>query len=146
MPDKKIGARWFRMGQILATEAIKMQVRLMGFAGPALDKLPDIFAGRIEGASPEALNRANAQAMLAVGDILSRADPDAVASFLQDVCEMAMISDDGKTYENVVFDHHMSGPDMKDILPLTIWVIREALGDFFTGLPENLNPASKTRG
>lgn len=134
MADKKIGGRYFRIGDLLATEGIKLQVRLIKLVGPAIESLPQLFAARNTAIPIEEDIKARSVATAAISKVFAAADPDEVASFIETVCELAMVSDNGKTdYEQVVFDHHFSGSDVKDIYPLTLFVLQETLGDFFTG-------------
>lgn len=134
MADKKIGDNFYRVTPILATEALRLQFRLLGFVGPAVQALPALLAARKDGT--EAEKQATEVAGLnAIAAIFMQADPNKVTQFITDVCEMAEISEDGKTYEGVVFDHHLSD-DQKSIIPLTFFVLKEQLGDFFTGAQE----------
>lgn len=133
MADKKIGGHYYRTGIVLATTGIKLQARLMALAGPAMDKLPLLFAARAAGVPIEEDAKSRGIALAAIGEVFAHANPDAVAKLISDICEMAMVSDDGKTYEEVVFDHHFSGPMVKEIYPVALFVLQETLGDFFTG-------------
>lgn len=133
MADKKIGGRFFRAAPGLATEGIKLQVRIMRLAGPALKSLPILFAAKAAGVKVEEDAASRSIALQALGDVFSNADPDEVADFIRDVVERAMVSDDGKTYENVIMDQHFQGPEVSQIYPLVLFVLEEQLGDFFTG-------------
>lgn len=134
MADKKIGGRYFRVGHILATEGIKLQVRLLRMVGPAMESLPLLFAAKAANIPIEEDTKSRQLAMAALGKVFKDADPDEVSSFISDVCEMAMVSENGKTeYEQVIFDQHFVGPEVKDVYPLVAFVLQETLGDFFTG-------------
>lgn len=134
MADKKIGENFYRVPPILATEALKLQFRLLGFAGPAVKALPAVLASR-QGGSIEDRAKAEAAGLDAIASVFTNADPSKITTFISDVCEMAHVSEDGKTYEPVIFDHHLSD-DQKSILPLAFFVLKELLGDFFTGVQE----------
>lgn len=129
MADKKIGGNYYRVQPILATEALRLQVRLLNIAGPAVKALPAVLAARKGGADTGVAEAAGLEAIAAV---FTTADPDKVSTFITDVCEKAEISSDGKTYEGLIFDHHMS-EDQQSIIPVTFFVLKELLGDFFTG-------------
>lgn len=138
MADKKIGGNYYRVSPILATEAMRLQVRLLNIAGPAVKALPAILAARKGSGDAAGAEQAGLEAISAV---FTTADPERVTDFITDVCEKAEISEDGKVYEPLVFDHHMSD-DQKSILPVTFFVLKELLGDFFTGALEAGNLAT----
>ena len=81
MAEKKIGGRTFRVSAVLATEAIKLQVRLMKVIGGAVDRLPVILAGmgKKGETNPEAKAASDAAAVAALADIFNKANPDEVA-------------------------------------------------------------------
>jgi hypothetical protein len=146
MADKKIGNRYFRAGDALATDAIRLQVRLMKFIGPALDKLPAIFAGRAEGATEEAKTASNTAAIKAIAGIFADADPDAVVKLVEDICGMAKISYDGKgAWDDIVVDQEFSGQNSRDLIPVVLFVLQETLGDFFSGALASGNLVTKAR-
>ena len=128
MADKKIGGNYYRVQPILATEALRLQVRLLNIAGPAVKALPAVLAARKDATNVAGAEQAGLEAIAAV---FTTADPDRVQQFITDVCEKAEISEDGKSYDALIFDHHMSD-DQKSIIPLTLFVLKELLGDFFT--------------
>lgn len=147
MADKKINNRWFRAGDALATDAIKLQVRLMKFIGPALGSLPAVFAARAPGATDEQKNGANGEAIKAIAAIFAQADPDAVVDLITDICAMAKISYDGKgAWDDIVFDQEFSGQNSKDVIPVLVFILQETLGDFFSGALASGNQAIKARG
>jgi hypothetical protein len=132
MSEKVIGDRTFKAGMVLATDAIKLQIRLVKLIGPALETLPDVFAGRADGASPEDQEKANAAAIRAIAGIFDKADPDAVVGLMKDIFAHAMVSPNkGQSYEEVSFDHEFSGPGAKNLFPALVFILREVLGDFF---------------
>jgi hypothetical protein len=135
MAEKKIGSRYFRAGEALATDAIKLQIRLMKIIGPALDKLPAVFAGRAAGASAEAQDASNAAAIQAISGIFEKADPDAFVVLLEDILALGKISYTGKgEWDDIVLDQEFSGANAKDLIPVALFILQETLGDFFTGL------------
>lgn len=138
MAEKKVGNRFFKAGDVLATDAIKLQIRLMKLIGPALDKLPSVFAGRAVGASEEAQGASNAAAIQAITGIFERADPDAMVELLEDILALGKISYTGKgEWDDIILDQEFSGPQAKDLIPAVLFILQETLGDFFTGLRES---------
>lgn len=133
MAEQKIGERVFKMEDVLATEAIKLNVRLMRFLGPAMDKIPTIFAALSSKATEEQRRASDAASIQAMGDIFANADPDTVSKFVASVCEMAKVSYDGRNFDDVIFDQDFSGPHIKDVVPVSLFVLREAVGDFISG-------------
>ena len=126
MAEKKIGNKVFKTEPLLATEAIKLQARLLKVLGPALDKLPAILGGRAKG--DEATS--NAAAIAAFTDIFARADPDEIMALVRDVCEVAMVKRPSGAYDPVSFDGDFTG-NLGEIVPVAIFVLQEQFGDFF---------------
>lgn len=140
MSEKKIGDRFFKAGDALATRAIKLQVRLVKLLGPAIDNLAVIF-----GAGSEA--ESDAAAIKAIGDIAERIDPDDMVDLIQDIFEFGMISYTGKgDWSPIDIDLEFSGANAKDLFPALVFVLAETLGDFFSGFRANGRPASRAKG
>jgi hypothetical protein len=147
MADKKIGNRYFRSGEALATDAIKLQVRLMKFIGPALESLPVIFAARQAGATDEQRQQSDAAAIRAIAAIFANADPEQVVSLIEDICGMGKISYDGKgAWDDIVVDQEFSGQQSRDLIPVVVFILQETLGDFFSGALASGSQAIKARG
>jgi hypothetical protein len=138
MAEKKIGEKTFKVEPMLATQAIRLQARLLKVVGPALDKLPTIFAGRKKG--DEAAS--NGAAIAAFTDIFTRADPDAIMELIKDVCEVAMVKRPSGAYDPVSFDGDFTG-NLGEIIPVAVFVLQEQFGDFFTAALANGKAASK---
>lgn len=134
MADQQINGRFFRVGDVLATEAIILQARIMRFIGPAVEKLPAIFAGRGDKASDQQKAASDAAAISAITEVFSKCEPKDVAALIADICEMAMVAEDRKgNYDSVIFDQHFQAREKADIIPVVIFVLQETLGDFFSG-------------
>jgi hypothetical protein len=135
MAEKKIGGRTFRVGTVLATDAVRLQVRLMKIIGGAVDRLPVILAGMgKKGAeNPEAKSASDAAAVAALADIFTKADADEVATLVSDIIGMAQISTKAGAWETANLDQDFSGPQMKDLFPAVSFVLKEVLSDFFGG-------------
>ena len=134
MAEKKIGGRTFRVGHVLATDAIKLQVRLLKIVGGGVDRLPTILAGMGEKgkANPEAKAASDAAAVAALADIFSKADPDGVAKLLSDVVSMAQLNNPSGAWEAADIDQDFT-QHKRDLFPLVVFVLQEVLGDFFSG-------------
>lgn len=134
MAEKKIGNRVFKAGGALATQTIILQARIVRFLGPAVGLLPAIFAARGKDATEAQRQAAEASALGAIKEIFDRSEPEAVAQLVSDICEMAEVSmDGGKSYDRVVFDQDFSDGNVRDIIPATVFILQETLGDFFSG-------------
>lgn len=126
MAEKKIGSKTFKVEPMLATEAIKLQARLLKVIGPALDKLPAILGGRAKGDEVTS----NGAAVAAFTDIFTRADPDELMELVRDVCEVAMVKRPSGAYDPISFDGDFTG-NLKEIIPVAVFVLQEQFGDFF---------------
>lgn len=147
MADKKIGDRYFRAGEALATDAIKLQIRLMKLIGPALEVIPALFAARGPGASEDDRKAADVSAIKALASIFASADPDGVAALIEDILAMGKISYDGKgAWDDIILDQEFSGHNMKDLIPAVLFILQETLGDFFSGALASGSQAVRARG
>lgn len=133
MAEKEIGANTYRVGVVLATDAIVLQARLLQIVGGGLDRLPIILGSRVEGATPEMKAMGDAAAVAALGDIFSKCEPKTVAKLVQDIVGYATIHRPSGAWEKVDLDGEFT-ENKGDIFPLCLWVLREVLGDFFSGL------------
>lgn len=134
MAEKKIGGRTFRVGHVLATDAIKLQVRLLKVIGGGVDRLPTILAGMGEKgkADPEAKAASDAAAVAALADIFSKADADGVARLISDILSMAQLNNPSGAWEEVNIDQDFT-QNKRDLFPVAAFVLQEVLGDFFAG-------------
>lgn len=134
MAEKKIGGRTFRVGHVLATDAIKLQVRLLKIIGGGVDRLPVILAGMGEKgkADPEVKAASDAAAVAALADIFSKADPDGVTRLISDIVAMAQLNNPSGAWEEVNIDQDFT-QRKRDLFPVAAFVLQEVLGDFFAG-------------
>lgn len=134
MAEKKIGGRTFRVGHVLATDAIKLQVRLLKIIGGGVDRLPVILAGMGDKgkADPEAKAASDAAAVAALADIFSKADPDGVTRLISDILSMAQLNNPSGAWEEVNIDQDFT-QHKRDLFPVAAFVLQEVLGDFFAG-------------
>lgn len=133
MAETEIGGRTYRVGVVLATDAIVLQARLLQIVGGGLDRLPVILGSRVEGATPEMRAMGDAAAVAALGDIFAKCEPKTVAKLVQDIVGYATIHRPSGAWEKVDLDGEFT-ENKADIFPLCLWVLREILGDFFSGL------------
>jgi hypothetical protein len=140
MAEKKIGGRTFRVGNVLATEAIKLQLRLLKIVGGGVDRLPTILAGMGKKGEVDAEAKAasDAAAVAALGDIFSKCDPDVVTQIISDIVEMAQLNNPSGAWETVNIDQDFT-QKKGDLFPVIIFVLQEVLGDFFSGSQVNGN-------
>lgn len=133
MAEIEIGGREFQVGEVLATESIVLQARLLQIIGTGLDRLPVILGSRVEGATAEMKAVGDGAAVAALGDIFSKCEPKTVAKLIKDIVGYAMIHRPSGAWEKADLDGDFT-QHKADIFPLVIFVLREVLGDFFSGL------------
>lgn len=132
MAEKKIGGRLFQVGNVLATDAIRLQARLLRILGGGVDRLPVILAGAGKDAKPEAKEASNAAAVAALSDIFSKCDPDDVTALIGDIVGFASLKAPSGSWMKADLDGDFT--DRKaDIIPVCGFVLQEVLGDFFGG-------------
>lgn len=133
MAEIEIGGREFKVGHVLATESVILQARLLQIIGGGLDRLPVILGSRVEGATDEMKAMGDAAAVAALGDIVSKCDPKVIAKLITDIVSYAAIHRPSGAWEKADLDGDFT-EHKSDIFPLVIFVLREVLGDFFSGL------------
>lgn len=147
MAERKIGSRWFKAGDALATDSIRLQVRLVKLIGPAADDLRVIFASLSEAATPEQIAAADAAGIKALVQMFADIDPEDVISLIEDILKLGMISYTGKgDFDPIEFDQEFSGANGKDLFPVLFFILMETIGDFFSGLLANGRQAIRARG
>lgn len=127
------GGRTFKVEPMLATEAIRLQARLLKVIGGAIDRLPVVFAGYGDHASAEAKEKSNVAAIAAFGDIFCKGDPEEMTSLVKDIVEIAMVKRPSGAYEQVDLDGDFTG-HLNEAFDLAVFVLREQFGPFFSGL------------
>lgn len=132
MAEKKINGRLFQVGEVLATDAIRLQARLLKLVGGGVDRLPQILAGMGKDAEPAAREASNAALLAALTDIFSKCDPNEVTALVKLIVEMAAVKAPSGTWQQVDLDGDFT-QSKGDILPVAAFVLREVLGDFFAG-------------
>lgn len=146
MAEKKINGRTFRVGHVLATDAIRLQVRVVKLLGGAVDHLPVILAG-VGSADASAKAASDAAAVAAMTDIVAKADPDEIVSLLGSVVRMSQVGTPSGSWSEADLDSDFTGERMKDLIPVVSFVLREVLGDFFgAALASGSRLTKTTRG
>lgn len=125
--EKRIDGTTFKVEPLLATEAIKLQIRLLKAIGPAMDRLPEILVNRRKGEE----DKSNAAAISAFADIFNRADPDEMTALVKDVVEIAMIQRPSKSYDPVDIDGDFTGK-LDLLMKVAVFVLQEQFAAFFT--------------
>jgi hypothetical protein len=136
--EKKIGSRTFKVEPLLATEAIRLQMRLAKAIGPAISRLPEIFAGM--GKDQAAKEKANATAIAAVSEIIGGMKADDAADLVRDIVQVAMVKRPSGAYDQVDMDGDFTG-QLGDIIPVATFVLQEQFGEVFSGARGNGSPA-----
>ena len=131
MAEKKIGSMVVKVDRPLATEALKLQARLMRAAGGLAEKLPAILASRKEGVSEEDRAKADAEALTAITGIFDRLSPDEFATLVGDVVSMAKVQRQSGAYDQMDLDGDFS-TNLGAIIPVVVFVLKEVFGDFFS--------------
>ncbi len=132
MAEKKINGETYKVGPMLATEAIVLQARLMRVLGPAAVKLPGIIAARVDGASAEEKAKADQEAIAAITGIFAGSEPREIAELIKDIVETAMVQRASGSYGQIDMDVDFTGR-LGDLIPVVTFVLKEQFGDFFSG-------------
>lgn len=134
MADTKINGRQFRVGEVLATEAIRLQTRLLKIIGGGVDRLPTIMRGMGEKGRADAELRAesDAAAVAALTDIFAACDPNEVSELIGDIIRIGTIKRPSGSWEQMDLDGDFT-QHKGDILPVVFFILKEVLGDFFSG-------------
>lgn len=146
MAERKIGERYFKAGNALATDSLRLQVRLVKLLGPAVQNLMVVFTSLSEGATAEQIMDADAAGIKAIVEIFADIQPDVLVDLINDILNLGMISYEGKgAYDAIVLDQEFSGANGRDLFPVLIFILKETIGDFFSGLLASGRPANKAR-
>ena len=145
MAERKINGREFQVGQVLATDAVLLQARLMKVIGAGVERLPVILGGIdqknekgeiVKAASDEAKAASRSAAVAAFTDIFMNGDPKIMADLVRDIVQLATVKRPSGAFEQVDMDGDFTD-DKGSLFPVVVFVLQEVLGDFFTGLQGN---------
>ena len=142
MAEKKIAGMVVKVDRPLATEALKLQARLMHAAGGLAEKLPAILASRREGASEEERAKADAEALTAITGIFGRITPEAYAALVGDILALAKVQRPSGVYDQMDLDGDFS-TNLGAIIPVVVFVLKEVFGDFFSAAQASGNRAPR---
>ncbi|QIG74967.1 hypothetical protein EVC26_048 [Rhizobium phage RHph_I72] len=132
MAEQKIGTRTFRVQEVLATEALMIQARLIQIIGGGVDRLPEILAGVGSDKSEEAKAKSNAAMVGALADIFTKAEPRKTVQLISDLIQYAEVLQPSGAYGRCDVDVDFSSKaDRKSLYPVLGFVLKEILGDFF---------------
>lgn len=145
MAEAKIKGMEIRVDRPLASEALKLQARLMRAAGGLAEKLPAILASRRPDASADERAKAETDALTAVTGVFNSISPDDYAELVGDILSLAKIKGPSGQYDQADLDSDFSN-NLGAIIPVAVFVLRETFGDFFSGALANGNRAAKGRG
>lgn len=142
MAERKIAGREFKVGTVLATEALRLQFRLMAVIGSGTsdgdgtERLTIILGGLGEEADPEEKLKSNAGALAAMSKVFVHADPDEMTQLVADVVSYAAIKRPSGSYEKADLDGDFT-EEKGALIPLCVFVLQEVLSDFFTELRDS---------
>lgn len=142
MAEKKINGKVYKTEPLLASEALRLQMRLMQAIGPAIEHLQNIFGGLGKDASAEAKDKSDAAAIAAVSSVLNRLDPDAAVNLIQNIVEIAQVQAPSKEWRQVDMDGDFTG-NLGEMIPVATFVLKEQFGDFFGAALASGRPALK---
>lgn len=134
MAEKIIGGETYKVEMVLATKAIELQGRLFKVAGPIGKKLPALISGAAKGG--EEAEKANSALIEAVSEVFSSIEISDYVNLVKDIVELAKIRRQSGHFDQVDFDGDFSNK-LGNILPVVIFILKEVLGDFFSGLTGN---------
>lgn len=135
MAEKKINGKTYKVEPLLATDAIRLKMRLVKAVGPALSRIPVIFAG-FGAATPEAREKSNEAAADALAEIIGGLDPDDATDLIKNIVEVAMIKRPSGSYEQVDLDGDFTG-NLGEIITVATFVLQEQFGEVFSAALAN---------
>lgn len=134
MAERKFSGRTIKVGVVLATPAVTLQMRLMKVVGAGVERLPVILSGRGEEATEEQKTVSNAAAVAAFTDIFSNADPEEMVDMIQFILSFGSIERPSGETSRLDMDGDFSSENACDLYPVVIFILQAVLKDFFTGL------------
>ena len=129
MPGQiEINGRQYEVKQLLATQTVMLQARLLKIVGPGMEELKVLLSGNID-------EMMQAQVALAgMGKIFADCDPRAVTGFIKDVVESCRVKRrDSGQMGDVIMDADFSGKT-NDLFKLLFFALKDMFGEFFTEL------------
>lgn len=130
--EKRINGETYRYVPILASESLRLRIKLLKLLGTALERLPEILKGSSPNATEKDIQTMNEGMVKALGDIFANIDPDSGTELIRQIVEIAQIKRPSG-YDQVQMDLDFTDrPD--DLLPVVGFVLKEVFGNFFQGV------------
>jgi hypothetical protein len=123
MAERKIGSATFKAEKLPARDSQKLLLRVGKMIGPGLSNL--VAAMQL----PDEEGR-DAAAVKVVSDMIAGVSIEEADDLLVYLCSQALIKEDKKDYEEVVFDHHL-GDDLALAWQVAYFVLEANFRDFF---------------
>jgi hypothetical protein len=140
--EKKINGDVYKTEPLLASDAIRLQMRLVKAVGPALGQLTAMFSGAGADASAEAKEKSNVAAVQALANVVSALEPDEAVDLVKSIVEIAYVQAPSKEWRQVDLDGDFHGK-LGEIIPVASFVLKEQFGDFFGAALASGRPALK---
>lgn len=119
MAEKQIGGLTYRCQRLPADKGLRLALRCLKIAGPALPHVLTALKGQT-----------GAAGLHAIADMIIATDTDEAHGFITDFVSLCEVQEDGQ-YIQVVPGHHF-GDDIADLLECFIFALEAQLSDFFT--------------
>ena len=145
MAERKIGAMTVKVDRPLATEALRLQARLMKAAGGIADQLPSILGDLQQANSEEGKRQVGIKAIGLLTDVFDRLDAEEYTRLVGDIIGLAKIQRPSGHYEQADIDGDFS-ENLGNIIPVCAFVLKEVFGSFFSGGQGNGRPRAAAVG
>ncbi len=138
MAERKIRSMEIRVDRPLATEALRLQARLMRPAGGVADQLPSLIGSLQAAQTDEAKQAVGVKFIGVLTSVFTELKPDEYANLVGDIVSLAKLKRPSGHYEAMDLDGDFT-EDFGAIIPVVAFVLKEVFGDFFSGAPVNGN-------
>lgn len=139
MAERKINGTTYKVDRPLATEALRLQARLMKAGGGIADQLPSILADLQAAKDEESKRQVGIKAIGLMTDIFDRLDADEYTRLVGDIIALAKVQRPSGQYDQADLDGDFS-LNLGDIIPVCAFVLKEVFGSFFSGGQGNGRP------
>lgn len=134
MAERKIRGMEIKVDRPLATEALRLQARLMRAAGGVADQLPDLIGALRSAQSEEAKQAVGVKFIGVLTGVFEGLEPDEYARLVGDIVGLARLKRPSGAYEVMDLDGDFT-EDFGAIIPVVAFVLKEVFGDFFSAAP-----------
>ncbi|MEJ8308607.1 phage tail assembly chaperone [Agrobacterium larrymoorei] len=135
MADRKIDGVEYHVDHLPAVEAIQLYADILRILGPAASRLPAIILS-LQAESEGQRYMADAAALAALSDILSRATSEELTDLLSRIVRVAKIKRPSGSYEDTDIDGDFTGR-LGKLPALVKYVLEVQFSDFFPGKSQN---------